>query len=70
MKLRGGADELLFDVYKKIHDEGLDLNMTIGGGSRLVHFTLHGLTMKANIIRRLNVSTGEIILEVSNFWVT
>ena len=64
----GGADNLLFDVYKKVHDDGLAAGLQAGQGARLISFNTHGMPMQGYIIKYLDPNTGELRLEISDFW--
>ncbi len=65
----GGTDNLLFDVYKKVHDDDLAAGLQVGQGARLINFHMHGIDMQGYVIRYLDPdNSGAIRLEVSDFW--
>jgi hypothetical protein len=61
----GGADNLLFDVYKKIHDDGLAAGMNIGE-LRTRDISIHGLTLRVQF--RRHADAGPAKIEIGDFW--
>lgn len=61
----GGADNLLFDVYKKVHDDGLSVGMNIGD-VWTNNIILHGQTLTVRYSRY--ISNGVTKIEISDFW--
>ncbi|MEZ4943067.1 MAG: hypothetical protein R3D58_19495 [Saprospiraceae bacterium] len=61
----GGVDNLLFDVYKKIHDDGLAAGMAIGE-VRTRDIVVHGMNLQVKFRRHADV--GPTKVEISSFW--
>ena len=64
----GGADNLLFDAYKKVHDSGIATSLILNGPEQTVDIFLHGVQLRATVIKNVDQNTGMARVIISNLW--
>ena len=53
---------------KKIHDSGIATSLILNGPEQTVDIFLHGVQLRATVIKNVDQNTGMVRVIISNLW--